>query len=34
MFVHVPAAWMSMFIYMVMAFWAAMGLAFKLACRP
>ena len=28
-FVHVPAAWMSMFIYMVMAFWAAIGLAFN-----
>ena len=28
-FVHVPAAWMSMFIYMVMAFWAAVGLAFN-----
>lgn len=25
-FIHVPAAWMSMFIYLVMAFWAAMGL--------
>jgi heme exporter protein C len=28
-FVHVPASWMSMFIYMVMAFWAAIGLAFN-----
>ncbi len=28
-FIHVPAAWMSMFIYMVMAFWAAMGLVFR-----
>ena len=28
-FIHVPAAWMSMFIYVVMAFWAAMGLAFN-----
>ncbi len=28
-FLHVPAAWMSMFIYMVMAFWAAIGLAFN-----
>jgi heme exporter protein C len=28
-FVHVPAAWMSMFIYVVMAFWAAVGLAFN-----
>jgi heme exporter protein C len=26
-FVHVPAAWMSMFIYVVMAFWAGVGLA-------
>ena len=26
-FVHVPAAWMSMFIYIVMAGWAGMGLA-------
>ncbi|CAN4268304.1 CcmC ABC-type transport system involved in cytochrome c biogenesis, permease component [Methylophilaceae bacterium] len=26
-FVHVPAAWMSMFIYLVMAGWAAFGLA-------
>jgi len=26
-FIHVPAAWMSMFIYVVMAFWAAAGLA-------
>ena len=24
-FIHVPAAWMSMLIYLVMAFWAAMG---------
>ena len=28
-FLHVPAAWMSMFIYVVMAFWAALGLAFN-----
>ena len=28
-FVHVPAAWMSMFIYLVMAFWAGIGLAFN-----
>ena len=28
-FVHVPAAWMSMFIYLVMAFWAAIGLIFN-----
>jgi heme exporter protein C len=26
-FIHVPAAWMSMFIYVVMACWAAIGLA-------
>ena len=26
-FVHVPAAWMSMFIYLVMAAWAGLGLA-------
>jgi heme exporter protein C len=26
-FIHVPAAWMSMFIYMVMAFWCGVGLA-------
>src|SRR5262245_25392720 len=28
-FIHVPAAWLSMFIYAVMAFWAALGLAFN-----
>ncbi len=28
-FVHVPASWMSMFIYLVMAFWAAVGLVFN-----
>ncbi|HDK38219.1 MAG TPA: heme ABC transporter permease [Thiolapillus brandeum] len=28
-FIHVPAAWMSMFIYLVMAFWAGMGLVFN-----
>ena len=28
-FIHVPAAWMSMFIYLVMAFWAAVGLTFN-----
>ena len=28
-FVHVPAAWMSMFIYLVMAFWSGMGLVFN-----
>jgi len=26
-FIHVPAAWMSMFLYVVMASWAAIGLA-------
>ncbi|HEX6003621.1 MAG TPA: heme ABC transporter permease [Burkholderiales bacterium] len=25
-FIHVPAAWLSMFIYLVMAFWAVVGL--------
>ncbi len=28
-FIHVPAAWMSMFIYIVMAFWCAVGLIFN-----
>jgi len=28
-FIHVPAAWMSMFLYVVMAGWAAIGLAFN-----
>jgi heme exporter protein C len=28
-FIHVPAAWMSMFLYLVMAFWGALGLAFN-----
>jgi heme exporter protein C len=28
-FLHVPASWMSMFVYLVMAFWAATGLAFN-----
>jgi heme exporter protein C len=28
-FIHVPAAWMSMFLYLVMAFWAGMGLVFN-----
>ena len=28
-FLHVPASWMSMFIYLVMAFWAGIGLAFN-----
>lgn len=31
-FVHVPAAWMSMFLYVVMACWAAIGLG--LNARP
>ncbi len=26
-FIHVPAAWMSMFIYLVMAVWSGLGLA-------
>jgi len=26
-FIHVPSAWLSMFLYLVMAFWAAIGLA-------
>ncbi len=29
MFIHVPAAWMSMFIYVVMAVYAALGLIFN-----
>ncbi|MEO6745713.1 MAG: heme ABC transporter permease CcmC [Caldimonas sp.] len=28
-FVHVPAAWMSMVVYLAMAFWAAIGLTFN-----
>ncbi len=28
-FIHVPAAWMSMFLYLVMAGWAGLGLAFN-----
>ena len=28
-FLHVPASWMSMFMYVVMAFWAGLGLAFN-----
>jgi heme exporter protein C len=28
-FIHVPTAWMSMLLYLVMAFWAAIGWAFK-----
>lgn len=29
LFIHVAAAWMSMFIYVVMAFWAGIGIAFN-----
>jgi heme exporter protein C len=29
LYIHVPAAWLSMFIYVVMAAWAALGLAFN-----
>jgi heme exporter protein C len=28
-FIHVPAAWMSMVLYVAMAFWAGVGWAFK-----
>jgi heme exporter protein C len=28
-FIHVPTAWMSMFLYVVMAFWAGVGLVFN-----
>ena len=28
-FIHVPAAWMAMFLYLVMAFWSAMALGFN-----
>jgi len=28
-FIHVPAAWMSMFLYLVMAFWGALALGFN-----
>ena len=28
-FIHVPAAWMSMFIYVIMAFWSAIGLTWN-----
>ncbi len=28
-FIHVAAAWMSMFIYLMMAFWAGIGLVFN-----
>src|SRR5260221_4775682 len=33
-FIHVPAAWMSMFIYVVMALWAAAGLALNTPLSP
>src|SRR5258708_10455754 len=33
-FIHVPAAWMSMFIYVVMALWAAAGLAMNPRVSP
>jgi heme exporter protein C len=29
MFIHVPAAWMAMLIYLAMAFWSAMGIVFN-----
>src|SRR5687768_12564010 len=28
-FIHVPAAWMSMFLYVIMAMWSGIGLAFN-----
>jgi len=28
-FIHVPTAWMTMFLYIVMAFWAGVGLVFN-----
>src|SRR5947209_10688566 len=28
-FIHVPAAWMSMFLYVLLAFWSAVGLAMQ-----
>ena len=28
-FIHVPAAWMSMFLYLVMAFWCAVSLGYN-----
>jgi heme exporter protein C len=28
-FIHVPSAWMAMFLYVVMAFWAGVGLVFN-----
>ena len=33
-FIHVPTAWMSMFIYLVAAFHAAMGLVFNTRLSP
>ena len=29
LFIHVPAAWLSMLLYLALAFWAAIGWAFK-----
>ena len=29
LFIHVPAAWLSMILYLAMAFWAAIGWAFN-----
>ncbi|MEY4562476.1 MAG: hypothetical protein RLZZ618_1753 [Pseudomonadota bacterium] len=29
-FIHVPAAWVAMVLYLVMAFWAAVGLVFNI----
>ena len=28
-FLHVPTAWMAMFVYIVMAFWSALALGFN-----
>ena len=28
-YIHVPTAWMAMFVYLVMAFWSALALAFN-----
>ena len=33
-FIHVPAAWLSMFLYLVMAVWSGIGLASIRGCRP
>ena len=30
MFIHVPAAWMSMFIYVLMAFWSGINLIWNI----